>query len=104
MTSFPPAVSCWAGQQLQLPDGRITTWAELDPTRQRNIAIENDGMVYASIDENGVTSDPIGRMVTFVVPGSLYPTFVLRESAVLGAGTLLVGGLAFLVVRRRRPY
>ncbi len=99
-----PAGSLMLGQQLQLPDGQITTWAELDPTGQRNIAIENDGMVYASIDENGVASDPIGRMVTFVVPGSLYPTFVLRESGVVGAAALLIVGLAFLVVRRRRPY
>jgi hypothetical protein len=66
-------------QQLQRPDGRIATWAELDPAGQRNMAIENDGMVYASIHQNGVVSDPIGRMVTLVVPGSLYPTFVLRE-------------------------
>lgn len=99
-----PAGSLMLGQQIQLRDGRITSWAELDPAGQRNIAIENDGMVYASIDENGVVSDPIGRMVTFVVPGSLYTTFVLRESAVLGAATLLLGGVAFLVVRRRRPY
>jgi hypothetical protein len=38
------------------------------------------------------------------VPGELYPTFIVRESGVLGAATLLVGGLAFVVVRRRRPY
>jgi ABC-type transport system involved in multi-copper enzyme maturation permease subunit len=91
-------------QRLELPDGRVATWAELDPEGNRNIAIENDGMVYASIDENGVASDPIGRMVMFVVPGALYPTFVLRESVALGALALVVGGVGFFVVSRRRPY
>ncbi len=99
-----PAGSLQLDQRLELPDGRLVTWAELDPEGRRNIAIENDGMVYASIDENGVVSDPIGRMVTFVVPGTLYPAFVLRESLVLAGLSLLLGGLAYSVVARRRPY
>ena len=99
-----PAGALVLDQRLELPDGRVATWSELDPAGQRNIAIENDGMVYASIDENGIASDPIGRMVTFLVPGSRYPTFVLRESAVLAGGSLAIGVLSFVVVRRRRPY
>jgi ABC-type transport system involved in multi-copper enzyme maturation permease subunit len=99
-----PAGSLQLSQRLELPDGRVVTWAQLDPEGHRNIAIENDGMVYASIDENGVASDPIGRMVTSLLPGELYPTFVLRESAVLAAAALLVSALTFVVVRRRRPY
>jgi hypothetical protein len=99
-----PAGSLMLSPQLQLPDGRIASWSELDPSGQRNIAIENDGTVYASIDENGVASDPIGRMVSLVVPGARYPTFVLRESAVLVVAALLVGSIAASVVLRRRPY
>lgn len=43
-------------------------------------------------------------LVAYVVPGSRYMDFVLRESGVLGGLALLAGGLAFLVVNRRRPY
>jgi hypothetical protein len=43
-------------------------------------------------------------MVAYQVPGSRYPDFVLREAAALGAVSLLFGGLAFVVVQRRRPY
>ncbi len=93
------------GDRIELADGRLASWTELDPSGQTNIAIEADGMVYTSMDENGLVSgDPVGRMVSLVVPGELYPTIVLRESGVLGGLALLAGGLAFLVVNRRRPY
>ena len=93
------------GDRIELPNGRVTSFTDLDPNGQTNIAIEADGMVYTSMDENGrVSGDPVGRMVSLVVPGDLYPTIVLRESSVLGGLALLAGGLAFLVVSRRRPY
>ena len=41
--------------------------------------------------------------VAYQVPGSRYPDFVLRESAVLGVVALVFAGLAFGVVQRRRP-
>lgn len=42
--------------------------------------------------------------VMFSVPGSRYTLYVARESAVLLVLTLLAGALAFVAVRRRRPY
>ena len=93
------------GDRIELANGQLASFTELDPTGRTNIAIEADGMVYTSIDENGLVSgDPVGRMVSLVVPGDLYPAIVLRESGVLGGLALLAGGLAFLVVDRRRPY
>jgi hypothetical protein len=41
--------------------------------------------------------------VAIGIPGEEYPTWVLRESAVMGLVALASGGLAVLVVRRRRP-
>ena len=42
-------------------------------------------------------------LAQFQVPGSRYPEFVLRESALLGVIALTFAGLAFGVVQRRRP-
>ena len=42
-------------------------------------------------------------LVQFQVPGSRYPDFVLRESALLGVIALTFAGVAFEVVQRRRP-
>lgn len=39
----------------------------------------------------------------YAVPGSRYGDFVLRESAILGAATILALGTTALVVSRRRP-
>jgi ABC-type transport system involved in multi-copper enzyme maturation permease subunit len=41
--------------------------------------------------------------VAIGIPGSQYAPWVLRESAVLGAMAVVSGGLAVLVVARRRP-
>jgi hypothetical protein len=41
--------------------------------------------------------------VMYSVPGSHYGDFVLRESAILGAATILTLGTTALVVSRRRP-
>jgi ABC-type transport system involved in multi-copper enzyme maturation permease subunit len=92
------------GDRVELPDGRLVSFADLDSDEGYNIAIGPDGTVYTSFDQNGVGSDPIGRAVSLIVPGKLYPTFVLRESAVLGGLALLVSALALVVVQRRRPY
>ena len=48
--------------------------------------------------------DPPGfTQVAIGIPGDQYFTWVLRESAVLGALAVVGGGLAVLVVTRRRP-
>jgi hypothetical protein len=98
-----PAGGRQLGERMQLTDGTRVTWGELSG-RYDTIAIQNDGTVYTQVDDQGNVSNPVGRMFEVDVPGELYPTFIVRESGVLGAATLLVGGLAFVVVRRRRPY
>lgn len=92
------------GERVTLDNGEEVSFTEL--TRDyETIAIEDDGTIFTEFDEaSGTPIHPIGRMVTRFVPGELYPTIVLRESGVLGALAVLVGGLAFLVVNRRRPY
>lgn len=92
------------GERIALPDGRLVRFADLDPDQGYNIAIGPDGRVYASADANGVLSDPRGQVVDLIVPGSAYPTFVLRESALLGALALGSAAATAFVVRRRRPY
>jgi hypothetical protein len=42
--------------------------------------------------------------IQFGIPGSRYGEFALRESVQLGAAAVVAFGVAFLVVRRRRPY
>jgi hypothetical protein len=41
--------------------------------------------------------------VAIGIPGELYTTWVLRESAIVGGLAVVSGGLAMLVVARRRP-
>ncbi len=41
--------------------------------------------------------------VAIGIPGTEYGVWVLRESAVLGLVALASGGLAWVVVQRRRP-
>jgi hypothetical protein len=49
-------------------------------------------------------SDPPGfTQVAIGIPGDQYATWILRESAILGALTVAGGGVATLVVTRRRP-
>ena len=49
-------------------------------------------------------SDPPGfTQVAIGIPGSQYVPWVLRESAILGSLVVVGGGLATLVVARRRP-
>jgi hypothetical protein len=50
------------------------------------------------------TDEPPGMSwVYYTVPGSRYGDFVLRESAIWGAATILTLGTTALVVSRRRP-
>jgi hypothetical protein len=47
--------------------------------------------------------DATGKVVAIGIPGDHYWIWALRESAILGVLALASGGLATLVVRRRRP-
>jgi hypothetical protein len=60
--------------------------------RYGDVAFPDDGS-----GPEGFTEVAIG------IPGEEYPTWVLRESAVLALVALASGGLATVVVRRRRP-
>ena len=60
--------------------------------RYGDVAIPNDEQ-----EPEGFTQVAIG------IPGEEYTTWVVRESAIMGAVALASAGLALLVVRRRRP-
>ena len=60
--------------------------------RYGDVAFPDDGQT-----PEGFTQVAMG------IPGEEYPTWVLRESAILGFVTLATAGLAVAVVRRRRP-
>jgi hypothetical protein len=66
---------------------------------------EAEAMMQAVFEEHGPEPDPslLPREVFFGVAASRYPEVLLRESAALGAATVLVGALAVAIVRRRRP-
>lgn len=62
--------------------------------------------LYQSVfEEHGPEADPslLPREIHFGVAASRYPEVLVRESAALGAATLLVGAIAVVIVRRRRP-
>ena len=52
---------------------------------------------------DGESNPPGFTQVAIGIPGSQYAPWVLRESAILGALAVTEGGLATLVVGRRRP-
>jgi hypothetical protein len=59
---------------------------------------------YGDVALPDAESDPPGfTQVAIGIPGDQYTTWVLRESAILGALAVVGGGLATLVVTRRRP-
>ncbi len=89
--------------RIQLTNGDLVDWAEMSRRGLGDVATNPDGLI-ATIDGNGVMSPPIGRLLIMSVPGDRYPIVVLQESAVLAMLVLVVGGVAFLVVRRRRPH
>ena len=60
--------------------------------------------VYYRDNPDIQTDEPPGMTsVYYMVPGSRYGEFVLRESAIWGAATILALGTTALVVNRRRP-
>lgn len=67
--------------------------------------IEAEAIFQAVYEEHGPEPDPslLPREVFFGVAASRYPEVLVLESAAISAATLIVGGLAALVVQRRRP-
>jgi len=66
---------------------------------------EGEVLYQAIYEEYGPEPDPalLPQDVWFGVAASRYPEVLARESVALGAATLLAGGLAVVVVQRRRP-
>lgn len=66
---------------------------------------EAEAIIQSAYEEHGPEPDQslLPREVFFGVAASRYPDVLVRESAALGAATVLVGGLAAVIVRRRRP-
>lgn len=92
------------GSRVELVSGELVGWDEIVGRHQQQL-VDMDGAVYTSFDE--LTGEPdesslIGWDRTLVVPGSMYPTVVLRESGVVAGVALLFVLLAASVVVRRR--
>lgn len=92
------------GWRIELPSGEILTPDELFSTAGFiNINEDMQGRAYNSPDGRLRPENFIGWSRELLVPGRLYPQWMLRESAVAaGAGVLLLVAAA-AVVGRRRP-
>ena len=101
-TSFSGARSL--GGFFETPGGALLTFGDLEARGYTGGIWEEDGAIYANPADVAAKRNVIAWNVQLLVPGRRYPEVVVRESAVLGGSALLVGGLAFAVVRRRRPY
>jgi len=90
------------GERILLPSGELVDYGEL---KRRGLAYEviQDDLLWAKPEDIGHMDRLIGYDRYLVVPGSLYPQIVLRESAVVGGATILLALAAAAVVRRRRP-
>ena len=90
------------GERILLPSGELVDYEEL---KRRGLAYEviQDDLLWAKPDDIGHMDRLIGYDRYLVVPGSLYPQIVLRESGVLGGTAILLALAAIFVVNRRRP-
>jgi len=81
------------GHEFRAPDGTPMSDEEVEALHQ------------AVFEEYGPEADPslFPQDVWFGVAASRYAEVLVRESAAIGAATLLVGALAVIIVRRRRP-
>lgn len=91
------------GQAVELASGDLVRWEELSARGINIEAIAMDGQLYANVEAMNRGEPPIGWDRELLVPGRLYPLIVMRESAVLGAVTLLALLAGLIVVNRRRP-
>ena len=87
------AIPLTTGHAYRAPDGAPMT------------SDEGEALHQAIYEEYGPEPDPalLPQDVWIGVAASRYPEVLLRESAALGAATVLVGALAVVIVRRRRP-
>jgi hypothetical protein len=93
------------GQRVELLDGRVVGWDEI-PRGGGDMIISMGGGIYTSFDEE--TGEPdesslVGWDRMLIMPGSLYPTVVARESSVVLGVALVFGLLVTRVVSGRRP-
>lgn len=90
---FAGANALNTGFEYRAPDGGPISDEEAEALHQE---------VY---EEFGEQADPalLPQEVFFGVAASRYAEVLARESAALGAATVLVGALAVLIIRRRRP-
>ena len=66
---------------------------------------EAEAIYQAVYEQHGPEPDPslLPVDVFFGIAASRYPEVLARESAAIGVATVLVGALAAIIVRRRRP-
>lgn len=64
-----------------------------------------EALQQAVYEEHGDAADPalLPQEVFYGIAASRYPEVLLRESAAVGAASVLIGAVAAFVVRRRRP-
>ena len=91
------------GTRVELASGELVSWEEMSARGLNVEAIDTDGQLYANVDAMNRGEAPIGWDRELLLPGRLYPLIVLRESAVLGAVTLLALVAGLFVVKLRRP-
>jgi hypothetical protein len=91
------------GNRIELASGELVTWTDLYRRGFINVQEDQDGRLYTSIEDLGQPEKALGLDRMLVVPGRLYPQFVLRESVVVGGLALLLTLAAAGVVGRRRP-
>lgn len=80
--------------EYRLPDGTLISDA------QAQVILE---AAYEAAGVGEPDRAMLPQLVIHEIPAHRYPDVVLRESVVIAAGTLLLGGVAGLIVRRRRP-
>lgn len=91
------------GARVELASGELVSWDEMTARGLNVEVVGMNGDLYANADALGRGEDAIGWDRELLVPGRLYPVVVARESAVLGALTLVALMAGLIVVRRRRP-
>jgi hypothetical protein len=90
--------------QVESSGPRIFDSAYRDDATGKLISMNDFYNQYGDVALPDGESDPPGfTQVAIAIPGDQYAIWVLRESAVLGGLALVGGGLATLVMTRRRP-
>lgn len=79
--------------EYRLPDGTLISDGLADQILQA---------AYEAAGEEEPDRSTLPQLVIHEIPPARYPDVALRESVALGAGTLLLGAAAGLIVRRRR--